>query len=61
MARPLKANGLQEAGALKTRIRRQRALGRIGQDDHDYLIEHLEKIEARIVEMDEETEEESWL
>jgi hypothetical protein len=60
MAKALKDNGLQEIGAFKRRVRRQRAFGKIGQEDHDELIRLVELIEKRVVEMNEEGVDDPW-
>lgn len=57
MAKSLKSAGLEELAALKRRVTRQLALKRIARPDHDDLVEHIDAIEARIVEMREEGEE----
>jgi hypothetical protein len=53
MALPLKTAGLRELSKFKTRLMRQLALERVRRPDHDFIMEHLEAIEARIVEMEE--------
>lgn len=50
---PLKTRGMKELGALRQRVRRQRALGRIGRIDYEVLDELLNTVEARIVSMTE--------
>lgn len=57
MALPLKIAGLRELRALATRNARQLAMGRIAQTDHDYIKLRLDEIEARIIRMREEVEE----
>lgn len=53
MARSLKTRGLEELGQLKRRVNRQHSLGRIGMADRDFLNDHIDQIEARIIRMDE--------
>ncbi len=53
MARPLKDAGMREVGSLRRRVRRQLALGRVLPQDAAYLIDLLDKVEARIVQMQE--------
>lgn len=48
----LKGRGIQnELRPLIKRVRRARAMGRISQEDHDYINKRLEEVEARIIEM----------
>lgn len=51
MAKSLKDAGTEEARALKRRVLRQRALGRISETDSKYIVDRLEEIEARIILM----------
>ncbi len=53
MAKSLKESGTRELEAIRTRTRRQLALKRIGQRDHDYIVGRLDEIETRITEMEE--------
>lgn len=53
MARTLKTAGSAELRALLRRTHRQKALGRIGQDDCDYIVSRLLEVEARITSMRE--------
>ena len=54
MAGPLKVNGLSECANLRKRVIRQHQLGRIRRSDRDYLVELLDKFEARVIKMREE-------
>lgn len=54
--RPLKSSGLEEVQRLRSRSRRQLALGRILKDDWEYIDVRLDEIEARIVSMKETNE-----
>lgn len=49
MARTLKTRGMQELNALRNRVRRQRALGRIDETTSRKLEEHCGEMEAIIV------------
>jgi hypothetical protein len=49
----LKTRGVQELEALRKRVRKSRAMGRISKSDYDFLEERLDEIEARIVAMTE--------
>ena len=60
MAKPLKVAGLQESEALRRRVRRQLAMRGIAKDDADYLIDLLDKFDARVVKMREENGEEEY-
>ena len=62
MAKSLKTRGLDELLILKRRVNRQLGLGRISVVDADFLIEHVNEIEARIISMNEKNEdgEEEW-
>jgi hypothetical protein len=51
--RPLKDAGLQEVQQLRRRVRRQHAMGRVGQADYEYIDTRLNEVEARIVSMQE--------
>jgi len=57
MALPLKTAGLGELAAFKRRVTRQLGLRRISRVDHDYIVERIDEIEARITTMREEGEE----
>lgn len=54
--RPLKDRGLSEVQGLRSRSRRQLALGRINKEDWAYIDVRLDEIEARIVSMKETDE-----
>lgn len=61
MARTLKTRGMQELNALRNRVRRQHALGRIGKVTAFNLVDLLNKAEAIILscrELNENGEEE---
>lgn len=60
MAKGLKSNGMKEIGSFKARVLRQYNLGRIGFRDKEFLIEHVNQIEARVIKMYEEGEETPW-
>lgn len=60
MALPLKTAGLEESAALRRRVVRQHGMKRISKADHDYLINRLDEIDARIVSMNEENGEEDY-
>lgn len=60
MAKGLKSNGMKELQTLKARVLRQYALNRIGFRDKEFLMEHLNEVEARIIKMYEEGEETPW-
>ena len=60
MAKPLKTNGLVECRALRARTNRQYGLERIAMEDRDYIVDRLNEIETRIIEMKEEDGGESW-
>jgi len=49
----LKEAGVDEVRALRSRVIKSLAMGRIGRDDHDYLVDRLDEVEARIVSMEE--------
>lgn len=51
--RSMKDAGLREVQSLINRSARTYGLGRITQDDHDYIKTRLQEVEARIVDMDE--------
>jgi hypothetical protein len=53
MVAPLKERGLDELKALQRRTRRLYALERITPDDHAFILEHLNEVEARIQVMNE--------
>lgn len=54
----LGTRGMDELHALKRRVVRSYAMGRIGKADHDFIVKRLDEIEARIVQMPEYGEEE---
>ena len=54
MAAPLKTAGLRELEALRKRTRRQLAMERIAPVDADYILDRLDEVEVRIIEMREE-------
>lgn len=54
--RPLKTSGLEELRRLRSRTRRQLALGRILKDDWEFIDVRLDEIEARIISMKETDE-----
>jgi len=56
VARTLKTRGADEVRTLASRTRRQYQLGRISKPDHDFLIERLDEVEARIISMRETNE-----
>jgi uncharacterized protein YecE (DUF72 family) len=47
----MKANGSAEIRAALSRVRRLRALGRIGREDSRYIEDRLEEVQARIATM----------
>jgi hypothetical protein len=51
--RPLKTQGLAELQDLRSRARRQLAMGRITKEDWEYIDNRLDQVEARIVSMQE--------
>ncbi len=51
--RSMKDAGLREVQSLINRSARTYGLGRISQEDHDYIKTRLQEIEVRIVDMDE--------
>lgn len=53
MTRPLKDVGVREVATLRRRTRRLLALGRVFPADAAYIVERLDEIEARIVQMKE--------
>lgn len=57
MARGLKTRGLVELETLRARARRQHALKRISREDCEWIVEHLDEIEARIISMPEKGDE----
>ena len=59
MARSLKTLGIQESNALRQRVRRQHGLGRIRKIDADFLVDLLDKFEARVVSMQEGDDDET--
>lgn len=56
MAKTLKSKGLDELRSLRRRARRQQGLGRIGSKDAEFIVDLLNKVEARIISMTEENE-----
>jgi len=56
VAAPLKTVGLRELEALRKRARRQLAMERISPADADYILDRIDQIEVRIIEMREEGE-----
>jgi hypothetical protein len=54
--RALKDVGLVEVAALRRRVRRLLAMGRVLPADATYIVERLDQIEARIVTMHEANE-----
>ena len=58
MAHGLKSTGRRELGALRKRVTRQLSLERISRADHDYIIHRLDEVDAKIVSMIEDGEEE---
>lgn len=54
MAKSLKTNGMKEISVFKARVIRQHNLGRIGSRDKNELIELIHQIEAKVVKMREE-------
>lgn len=53
MARGLKTAGLEEIRAIKRRVLRQHAMGRISRPDREYLIGLIDLFEARVIRMSE--------
>lgn len=53
MAKGLKELGVKEVGLFETRLRRQHALRRIGEDDYRYLQDKVNQIKSRLEAMDE--------
>lgn len=51
--RGVKDRGLEELQALRKRVVRAHAMGRIGKADNDFIVEHLNAVEARIIGMQE--------
>ena len=58
--RPMKTRGLADVQAARKRMQRLAAMGRVGEADEDYVVTRLKEVEARIVEMHEETGEEEF-
>lgn len=54
--RPLKDVGVSEVAALRRRVRRLLAMGRVFPADANYIVSRLDEIEARIVSMTETDE-----
>jgi hypothetical protein len=50
----MKANGYAEVSAALARVRRLRALGRVGKADAAYIEDRLEEVQERIMKMSEE-------
>lgn len=62
MARGIKTLGMHEIEAFRKRVIRQYSMERISRADHDFLIDAVDGIKARIVKMDEKGgETEQWL
>lgn len=57
MAKGLKTLGLEETRALRRRVIRQQALGRIYPADADYITTRLDEISAHIIRMPEKDDE----
>lgn len=53
MAKGLKDLGVRDLRAVKVRTIRQHALGRIGRQDRDTIVELVDRLEAHIVSMEE--------
>lgn len=53
MAGSLKSFGITELNALRKRVKRQYALGRINRGDHNILLKKLDEVEAYIIKMPE--------
>jgi hypothetical protein len=53
MARSLKTRGMDELNLFKRRVNRQLGLGRISVPDADYLLDLINRIEARVTNMRE--------
>lgn len=53
ISRSLKTRGLIELNALRSRVRRQRNLGRISAPSEEWLVRELDRIEAFIIQMTE--------
>ena len=51
--RSLKSLGLEECRRLRRRVMKTRALERISRPDSDYLVDLLDRFEARVIEMEE--------
>lgn len=49
----MKVAGSRELASALSRIRRLRALGRVSGPDEQFIVEHLEAVQARIVSMSE--------
>jgi hypothetical protein len=60
VARGLKSKGLEESKSLRQRVIRQHGLGRIRKSDADYLIDLLNKFEARVVHMPEQVDDDEY-
>lgn len=56
----MKTNGLSEVQAARKRAQRLAAIGRISEENAEYIVSRLKEVEARIVEMREETGEEDF-
>lgn len=50
----MKDNGYAEVSAALRRLRRLRAVGRVGKDDARYIEDRLEEVQARITQMPEQ-------
>lgn len=54
--RPVKEVGLQEVRSLRRRVLRANAMDRVSDPDAQFIDEHLDAVEARIIEMHETDE-----
>lgn len=54
--RPMKEAGIKDVQAVRRRVTRQRAMGRVGQADFEYIDKRLREVEARIASMSETDE-----
>lgn len=53
MAARLKDKGIEELGSFKARVLRQHGLKRIGREEQNWLVEHIEEIERYVGKMKE--------
>jgi hypothetical protein len=58
--RSMKTRGLAEVQAARKRAQRLAAMGRVSEENEEYIVSRLKEVEARIVEMREETGEEEF-